>query len=175
MINFVPGDASTSGALFQHPDVDKIAFTGRREVGEIIMNAAAKDIKRVQLELGGKSPSLVFPDVEDMAATARYAMSVVSMGLSGQLCSTQTRAVVHRSIYDEFLTHAAGQIDDVRLGNSFDPRVTSAPLLNEAAVDRVEQLVRGAEREGARLVAGGGADRTARRRDVVLADHLRRR
>lgn len=125
VLNLVPGDASTSAALFDHPMIDKIAFTGRREVGEIILRAAAPGIKRVQLELGGKSPGVVFDDVADIAATARYAMSVVSMGLSGQLCSTQTRALVQRPVYEEFLHHAQKQLADVRIGDSFDAAVTS--------------------------------------------------
>ncbi|NDZ17566.1 aldehyde dehydrogenase [Variovorax sp. WS11] len=155
VINLVPGDASTSAALFNHPLIDKIAFTGRREVGEIILRAAAPGIKRVQLELGGKSPSIVFDDVEDISATARYAMSLVSMGLSGQLCSTQTRALVHRSVYSEFIAAATEQLADVRIGDSFDAAVTSAPLVNAAAADRVERLIQGALQEGARHVAGG--------------------
>ncbi|MGW6906776.1 aldehyde dehydrogenase family protein [Streptomyces sp. NPDC054940] len=155
VFNLVPGTASTSQALVAHPLVDKVAFTGRRSVGEQILTAAAPGLKRVQLELGGKSPSIVFDDVEDIAATAQYAMSLVSMGLSGQLCSTQTRALVQRSVYDDFVAAAATQIENVHLGDSFDPTVTSIPLVNPAASDRVMGLIDGAVAEGAKPVAGG--------------------
>jgi aldehyde dehydrogenase (NAD+) len=78
VFNVVPGTASSSKALIHHPLIDKIAFTGRRAVGEQIIVAAAPGIKRVQLELGGKSASIVFDDVADVSATARHAMSLVS-------------------------------------------------------------------------------------------------
>ena len=155
VFNLVPGTASTSQALVAHPLIDKVAFTGRRSVGEQILTAAAPGLKRVQLELGGKSPSIVFDDVQDIAATAEYAMSLVSMGLSGQLCSTQTRTLVQRPIYDEFVAAAAAQIGKVHLGNSFDPTVTSIPLVHEPARDNVLRLIDKGVAEGADLVAGG--------------------
>ena len=155
VFNMVPGTAETSKALVAHPLVDKIAFTGRRSVGEQILASGVPGLKRVQLELGGKSPSIVFDDVEDVKKTARYAMSLVSMGLSGQICSTQTRALVQRSIYDEFVEEAAGQIRDVKLGSSFDYETTSMPLINAPALDRVTALIDQANRDGARLVSGG--------------------
>lgn len=155
VFNMVPGPAETSKALISHPGVDKVAFTGRRSVGEQIVSAGASTLKRVQLELGGKSPSIVFDDVEDVDATARYAMSLVSMGLSGQLCSTQTRALVHRRIYDQFVEAAARQIASVRLGSSFDPETTSIAQVNAPALERVVQMVDRAQEEGATLVAGG--------------------
>ncbi|AGP61398.1 hypothetical protein M271_50195 [Streptomyces rapamycinicus NRRL 5491] len=155
VFNLVPGTASTSQALVAHPLVDKVAFTGRRSVGEQILTTAAPGLKRVQLELGGKSPSIVFDDVEDIGRTAQYAMSLVSMGLSGQLCSTQTRALVHRSVYDDFVAAAAEQLKEVHLGDSFDPAVTSTPLVNPAASDRVMRLIEGAIAEGVRPVVGG--------------------
>ena len=155
VFNLVPGTARSSAALINHPLVDKIAFTGRREVGQQILAAAAPGIKRVSLELGGKSPSIVFDDVADVSVTARYAMSIVSMGLSGQLCSTQTRALVDRRIYDDFVAAASDQLADVRHGDSFDPSVTSAPIVNRAGADRVMGLIAEAVDDGARLVAGG--------------------
>ena len=154
VFNLVCGTGRSSAALVRHPLVDKIAFTGRRSVGAEILAAAAPGIKRVQLELGGKSPGIVFDDV-DVDAVGRYAMSIVSTGLSGQICSTQTRALVQRGIYDQFVAAARAQLDDVRLGDSFDPEVTSAPLVNAAAAERVMRLIENAVEDGARLVAGG--------------------
>jgi aldehyde dehydrogenase (NAD+) len=155
VFNLVTGLADTGAALVTHPGVDKITFTGRREVGEWVMGAAGAAIKSVALELGGKSPSIVFEDVPDVEAAARTAMSLVSMGLSGQVCSTQTRSLVQRSIYDEFLAAAAGQLAEVRYGDPFEPATTSAPLITTAAVERVMGYIESAERGGARLVAGG--------------------
>jgi aldehyde dehydrogenase (NAD+) len=156
VVNVVFGTAETGAALVGHPLVDKIAFTGRRAVGEQILTTAARGLKRVSLELGGKSPSIVFDDVPDPAAAGRHAMSLVTMGLSGQICSTQTRAIVHRDIYDEFVEGAAAQVQDVRYGDPFDPATTSAPLITRDAADRVLGFIELAEREGARLVRGGG-------------------
>ena len=155
VFNLVPGTGATAAALVRHPMVDKIAFTGRRSVGQDILLAAAPGMKRVSLELGGKSPGIVFDDVPDVRAAGGYAMSIVSTGLSGQLCSTQTRALVQRPIYDEFVAGAAEQLGAVRLGDSFDPAVTSAPLVNAAASERVLGLIAEAREAGAALVAGG--------------------
>ena len=154
VFNLMGGTASSSAALVRHPMIDKIAFTGRRAVGQKILAAAAPGLKQVQLELGGKSPGVVFDDV-DPSTVGRQAMSFVSMGLSGQLCSTQTRALVQRSIYDDFVAAAADQLNDVQIGDSFDASVTSAPLINVDAADRVMGLVEDAINEGANLVAGG--------------------
>jgi len=156
VFNLIPGPASSSTALVRHPLIDKVAFTGRRAVGEQILTAAVPGLKHVQLELGGKSPGLVFDDIADVATTARYVMAAVSMGLSGQICGTQTRALVHKPIYDEFVSAAAGQLGDVRYGDSFDPATTSAPLITEAATERVLGLMESAVDDGARLVSGGG-------------------
>ncbi|WP_375507810.1 aldehyde dehydrogenase family protein [uncultured Caballeronia sp.] len=155
VFNLLPGTASTARALVAHPSVDKVAFTGRRSVGEQILAAGAPGLKRVQLELGGKSPAIVFDDVADVQGVASYVMSLVSIGLSGQLCSTQTRALVQRNVYREFVDAAAAQIKNVRLGDSFDPAVTSIPLINAAATSRVTELIDGAIEQGAQLVTGG--------------------
>ncbi len=155
VFNLVVGTAEASKALVQHPMLDKIAFTGRRSVGEQILKAGAPGLKRVQLELGGKSPGIIFDDVQDIKAVSQKAMSLVSMGLSGQICSTQTRALVHRSVFDEFVKHASEQLTQVHLGDSYDPEVTSIPMIHDAARDRLEELVDGAVAEGATIAAGG--------------------
>lgn len=155
VFNLVTGPASTGAALINHTSIDKVAFTGRREVGEEILGRAAHGMKRVTLELGGKSPSIVFDDVADVTATGRYVMGGVSMDLSGQHCLMQTRAVVQEKIYDEFLEAAAQQLRDVRYGDPFDPATTSAPLITKSATERVLRLIEGATEDGARLLAGG--------------------
>ena len=108
MLNVVTGPGDPTGdALINHPMIDKITFTGSREVGRRVLPAAAAGFKRVSLELGGKSPALVFADADVYTAGA-VTMGTVTLGLSGQACVAQTRALVHRDVYDEFLAIADG-------------------------------------------------------------------
>ncbi|MEU7864296.1 aldehyde dehydrogenase family protein [Nonomuraea sp. NPDC049141] len=153
VFNLVTGLGATGAALASHGDLDKITFTGRREIGERVVAGAGT--RSVALELGGKSPSIVFDDVRDLDAVARTAMSLVSMGLSGQVCSTQTRSLVQRSVYEAFVESARAQIADVRYGDPFDPTTTSAPIITPTAAARALRLVEDAVADGGRLVTGG--------------------
>jgi aldehyde dehydrogenase (NAD+) len=155
VFNLVIGAGATGDALARHPGVDKITFTGSRPVGEHLMAVAAKGIKRVTLELGGKSAAIVFPDAGSVEHAATSLMSLCSTFLSGQVCSTPTRAVVHRSVYDEFLHHARRQVESVRFGDPFELDTTSAPLISRRQVDRVAHYIGKGREEGARLVFGG--------------------
>jgi aldehyde dehydrogenase (NAD+) len=156
VFNLVLGEGSSTGeALVTHPLVDKITFTGSRTVGRRIMAAAAEGIKRVSLELGGKSPNIVFPDVADLDLTAAAVMGMVSMGLSGQGCVCHTRALVHRSIYDEMVDKCSSMATMSVLGDPFDPGTTSGPLINERQLQRVTGFIEQGAEEGARLVVGG--------------------
>ncbi len=119
------------------------------------MAVAAKGIKGVTLELGGKSAAIVFPDAGSVEHAATSLMSLCSTFLSGQVCSTPTRAVVHRSVYDEFLHHARRQVESVRFGDPFELDTTSAPLISRRQVDRVAHYIGKGRKEGARLVFGG--------------------
>ena len=112
--------------------VDKISFTGSRAVGRKIIEASASTFKRVSLELGGKSPALVFAD-GDAGTAAALTMGTVTLGLSGQVCLAQTRALVHRDKVDEFLAMAEMIAGMVSYGNPFDPAVTASPLINPAS------------------------------------------
>jgi aldehyde dehydrogenase (NAD+) len=134
--------------------VDKLSFTGSRTVGRKIMIAAADGFKRVSLELGGKSPSLVFADA-DVGTAAAVTMGTVTLGLSGQVCVAQTRALVHRDACEEFLAMAGLIGGMVSYGNPFDPATTSAPLINSRQLDRVLGLIAQGQADGARLVSGG--------------------
>ncbi|MFR9731197.1 aldehyde dehydrogenase family protein [Saccharopolyspora sp. MS10] len=155
VLNVVTGTGETTGEpLINHPGVDKISFTGSREVGRRIVEAAAPTMKRVSLELGGKSPALVFADA-DAGMAGMTAMGMVTLGLSGQACVAHTRALVHRDVYDEFLDAAGMIADSVTYGDPFDPGVLASPLINERQLGRVLDLVHQGEREGARLVTGG--------------------
>jgi aldehyde dehydrogenase (NAD+) len=155
VLNVITGLGATGARLVGHPGVDKVAFTGRREVGAAILKAAADGFKKVTLELGGKSAGIYFEDVLDPVAAGSNAMSLVSMGLSGQICSTQTRAIVHKKIYDKFLGGAVDQIKSVRFGDPYNPATTSAPLVTKVAADNVVNHIEKAKLEGARLVTGG--------------------
>ncbi len=156
VFNVVTGGAETGMALSSHPGIDKVTFTGSPAVGEQITIASVSNMKRLSLELGGKSAALVFPDTESVAATARTLMSLCSTFLSGQVCSTPTRAVVHRSIMDEFLHHAAEQVKQVRFGDPFDPATTSAPIISRRQRERILGYIDIGKREGAELKFGGG-------------------
>jgi aldehyde dehydrogenase (NAD+) len=155
VLNVVTGPGEPAGdALIGHPMVDKLSFTGSRAVGRKIMTAAAGTVKRVSLELGGKSPALVFPDA-DVGTAAAITMGTVTLGLSGQVCLAQTRALVHRDVADEFLASAEMIGGMASYGNPFDPAVTSSPLINTRQMDRVLRLIAEGRAEGARLVCGG--------------------
>ena len=155
VLNIVTGPGEPTGdALINHPMVNKLSFTGSRAVGRKIMHAAADGFKRVSLELGGKSPALVFADA-DVATAAAVTMGTVTLGLSGQVCVAQTRAVVHRDKVDDFL-ETAGLIGGmVSYGNPFDPATTAAPLVNTRQLDRVLGLIEQGKQDGATLVSGG--------------------
>ncbi len=149
-----PGDP-TGEALITHRGVDKVTFTGSRAVGQRILAASGEGIRRVTLELGGKSPSIVFADAPSVAGAGMVAMGMVSMGVSGQGCVCQTRALVERSVYDEFLEGAAGLTSMVTFGDPFDPATTSGAIISKRQLERVLGFIGGAPSEGARLVVGG--------------------
>jgi aldehyde dehydrogenase (NAD+) len=155
VLNIVTGPGEPSGdALINHPLVDKLSFTGSRAVGRKIIAASAAGFKRVSLELGGKSPALVFADA-DVSNAAALTMGTVTLGLAGQVCLAQTRALVHRDVVDEFLAMAEMISGMVSYGSPFDPAVTSSPLINTRQLDRVLGLIADGQASGARLVCGG--------------------
>jgi aldehyde dehydrogenase (NAD+) len=156
VLNVVTGPGEPTGdALINHPLIDKITFTGSRAVGKRVLAAASEGMKRVSLELGGKSPSIVFPDAEVFAA-ATLTMGTVTLGLSGQACVAHSRALVHRDVYDEFVSIAEGMTGLVTYGDPFHPETTASPLINERQLDRVLGYIEKGQQEGARLVCGGG-------------------
>ncbi len=155
VLNVVTGPGDPTGdALINHPMVNKLSFTGSRAVGRKIMIAAADGFKRVSLELGGKSPAVIFAD-GDAGTAAAITMGTVTLGLSGQVCVAQTRAIVHRDKVDEFLAMSEMIGGMVSYGNPFDPATTSAPLINTRQLDRVLGLIAQGQADGARLVCGG--------------------
>jgi aldehyde dehydrogenase (NAD+) len=154
VINVVTGLGSVAGeALARHPDVDRIAFTGSTETGRRIIAASAVNVKKLQLELGGKSPDIVFADADLDKAVPGAAMGVFAN--SGQICFAGTRVFVQRPIVPEFCARVAEFTAAMKVGRSLDPGVELGPLISGRQLDRVMSYVRAGVEEGARLVCGG--------------------
>jgi acyl-CoA reductase-like NAD-dependent aldehyde dehydrogenase len=154
VVNVVHGVGETAGAaLVEHPSVDAVSFTGSVETGRRIQAAAARRLKRVALELGGKSPQLVFADADLDAAAATCAAAV--WGHAGQVCIAGTRVLVQRGIHDEFVQRMVAVSKDLRIGSGFDPATQLGPLISQTQLERVSRYVAIGRDEGARLVLGG--------------------
>jgi aldehyde dehydrogenase (NAD+) len=154
VINVVPGYGETAGAaLAAHPDVDKVAFTGSHLTGQAIVKASAGNLKRVSLELGGKSPDIVFADADIDAAVPGAAMAVFAN--SGQICSAGTRLFVEQRIYDEFVGKVAEFGKGLKVGNGIDPDVQIGPLVSQEQLSRVTGYFDVGQKEGASAVVGG--------------------
>lgn len=153
VINVLTGLGDAGAALSAHPDVDKIAFTGSTAVGEKILHAAAAGMKRVTVELGGKSPNIVFADADLDKAVPGAAMAVFAN--AGQICSAGTRLFVHSSIHDEFMERLAAFTRTIKVGDPLDPQTQIGPVVSAPQMDRILGFIDGAREEGARLVTGG--------------------
>lgn len=154
VINVVTGLGGVAGAaLARHPDVDRIAFTGSTETGRKIIEASAVNIKKLQLELGGKSPDIIFADADLDKAVQGAAMGVFAN--SGQICFAGTRVFVQREIVKEFCARVADFANSLRVGHSLDPAAQLGPLISSQQLDRVMSYVRLGTEEGAELVCGG--------------------
>ena len=153
-VNLVLGPGSRVGtALVEHPGVDLISFTGGLDAGQKVMAAAARDIKKVTLELGGKNPNIIFADTDfdtvvDNALTAAFVHS-------GQVCSAGSRLIVHDEIYDRFVSELARRAELIQLGDGLDPTSECGPLASAEHRENVERHIARGIAEGARLVAGG--------------------
>jgi len=154
VFNVVQGTGETVGAaLVDHPAVDSIFFTGSVQTGAAIQAAAAKRVKRVSLELGGKSPLIVFPDA-DLGLAAATAMGGV-WGGSGQFCTCGTRVMVHSKVHDDLVGTVVDQSRDLKLGGGFDPDAQMGPLISAQQLERVHGYVSIGRDEGAQLALGG--------------------
>ena len=154
VVNVVPGYGETAGAaLASHPGVDKIAFTGSHVTGQSIIRASAGNLKRVSLELGGKSPDIVFADADLDAAVPGAAMAVFAN--SGQICSAGTRLFVEQKVYDEFVGRVAEFGKKLQVGNGLDPNTQIGPLVSKDQLDRVSGYLDIGQKEGAKALAGG--------------------
>lgn len=154
VVNIVPGFGDAGAALAAHPGVDKVSFTGSTEVGRKIIEASAGNIKRVSLELGGKSPNIVFADANLDNAVQGAAMAVFAN--SGQICSAGTRLFIQREIHDEFVDRLSVFARGLRVGDPAQAETQLGPLVSLAQMERVENYLQKGVAEGARLAAGGG-------------------
>jgi aldehyde dehydrogenase (NAD+) len=154
VLNVVTGPGAEVGdALARHPGVDKVSFTGSTETGRHIMRLASDTIKRLTLELGGKSPSLVMPDADLELATDGVLFGVFFNG--GQSCEAGTRCLVPESLHDEFLERLVTRARSLRIGDPLDLETDLGPLVSEAQCRIVEEYIEVGKNEGARLVTGG--------------------
>ncbi|QKV97639.1 aldehyde dehydrogenase family protein [Streptomyces sp. NA02950] len=165
VVNVVTGRGATTGAvLASHDGVDKIAFTGSTETGRLVVRAAAGNLKKVSLELGGKSPNIVLPDA-DPEAVAEAAAEAIFFN-QGQVCTAGSRLYVHDALYDEVLDAVSARAEQIVVGPGSDPDSEMGPLVSARHHARVTEYVEAGLRQGARLTAGGGRPDL----DAVYAD-----
>jgi aldehyde dehydrogenase (NAD+) len=155
-LNVVPGPGTTTGAaLVRHPQVDKIAFTGSTEVGQWIMQEAAGTLKRVTLELGGKSPNIIFADA-DIGAAVRGAQTGIFYG-KGEVCAAGSRLLVEQAVHDQVVEQLAERAKQLTPGDPFDKNTRLGAIVSRRQQEKVLSYIAAGQREGARLVAGGKA------------------
>ncbi|PVZ41212.1 aldehyde dehydrogenase family protein [Pseudomonas sp. CC120222-01a] len=173
VLNVLTGSGSVAGdALVKHKQVDKVAFTGSGPIGSQIMREAATDMKRVTLELGGKSPMVVFEDA-DIEATVEWMMFGIFWN-QGQVCSATSRVLIHESVYDKVLERLVDEAGKIKIGNGKDEGTLLGPLVSKKQLDQVSAAVERARSEGATVVCGGrrapGFDKGYYYEPTVLAD-----
>ena len=155
VFNVVTGPGAAVGmALVRHPGVDKIAFTGSTEVGKQIMREAAGSLKRVSLELGGKSPNIVFADA-DMEAAVKGALTGIFYN-KGEVCAAGSRLFVEQGVHDDFMSRLTERVKTLKVGDPMDRATRMGPVISKAQMDTVLGYIESGKQEGARLVAGGG-------------------
>jgi phenylacetaldehyde dehydrogenase len=159
VVNIVPGYGETAGAaLAAHPDVDKVAFTGSTEVGKLILKAAAGNLKKVSLELGGKSPNIIFDDA-DLDSAIPGAASAIFFN-QGQCCCAGSRLYIEKKAFDKVVEGVADNASKIRVRPGFDPDSDLGPLVSEEQLNRVCGYLDSGAKEGAKAVTGGSREGT---------------
>merc|ERR1711962_844560 len=154
VVNVIPGFGPSAGAaIANHPDIDKVAFTGSTEVGRIIQNAAAGNLKRVTLELGGKSPNIILKDA-DLANAVETAHFGLFFNM-GQCCCAGSRIMVEESIYDQFVEMSVERAKKRTVGNPFDMSNEQGPQVDEELMRKILGYVESGKQQGAKLLTGG--------------------
>jgi phenylacetaldehyde dehydrogenase len=153
-LNLIQGLGHSSGAaIVAHPDVNKIAFTGSTEVGKMIVRAGADTLKRISLELGGKSPIIVMGDA-DLDEAVKGAAHAIFFN-QGQICTAGSRLYVHESIYDKFIERLVAVAAALKIGSGLDPSTQIGPLVSQEQLERVSGYVEIGKKEGAGVAIGG--------------------
>jgi acyl-CoA reductase-like NAD-dependent aldehyde dehydrogenase len=154
VVNIVTGFGETAGAAISaHPDIDKVAFTGSTEVGKLILQASAGNLKRVSLELGGKSPNVIFADADLQKALPASMAAFCAM--SGQVCAAGTRIFVEQGFHDEFVDQLAKVTASIKPGDPLAPGTFMGPLVSKDQFDRVKSYLEVGKKEGAKVAIGG--------------------
>ena len=154
VLNVVVGGAGTGAALVGHPGVDKISFTGGAVTARKLMESAARNLTPLALELGGKSPNVVFPDA-DLDTAAAMAAQFGTALLAGQGCALPTRLYVHEDVYDDVVQRVLATLGSLRVGDPLDPSSFVGPVVTEAAMERILGVIDRARADGATLLVGG--------------------
>jgi acyl-CoA reductase-like NAD-dependent aldehyde dehydrogenase len=156
VVNVVPGFGPTAGAaIAAHLDIDKVTFTGSTETGREVVKLSTGNLKKLSLELGGKSPNIVFEDADLDAAAKGMFMGIFYN--QGQTCSAGSRVFVHRSKFDALVEGLAAKAKTVRQGFGLDPKTHMGPLISKAQKERVLSYIESGKKEGAKLLCGGEA------------------
>jgi acyl-CoA reductase-like NAD-dependent aldehyde dehydrogenase len=154
VVNIITGMGPGAGSsIAEHPDIDKVAFTGSTEVGKLILKASAGNLKRVSLELGGKSPNIIFPDA-DMAQAIPTSMMGVFFN-SGQVCCAGTRIFVQKDMYDNVVDQLTTFSKNMTYGDPLDPKTVMGPVVSKDQFDRVKGYLEVGRNEGAKVQSGG--------------------
>jgi len=154
VVNIVHGGGATVGQrLIEHPDVKIVTFTGSKETGIHVARTGAETLKRVHLELGGKNAIIVMDDADLDNAVDGILWS--AFGTSGQRCTAASRVIVHERVYDSLASKLVARAEALRIGNGLDPEVDVGPLINQAALDKVDRYTGIARDEGAEILTGG--------------------
>lgn len=171
VVNIVTGHGSVAGAaMARHPGIDKVSFTGSTEVGKFLLDAARGNLKRLSLELGGKSPTIVLEDADVETAAAGAALAIFTN--SGQMCTAGSRLFVARPVFDKFMTALSEQALSRKIGNGLDPSTTLGPVISNVQHGRVLDYIAQGRAAGASVRTGGAAhgDRGYFIQPTVMAD-----
>jgi (Z)-2-((N-methylformamido)methylene)-5-hydroxybutyrolactone dehydrogenase len=153
VFNVVTGYGETGSALVRHPGVDKIAFTGSTETGKLVMKDAADHITKVTLELGGKSPNIVFEDA-DMEAAANGVVAGI-FAATGQTCMAGSRLIVQEGLHDELVERLTEKANSIKLGDPLDEETEMGPIAFKEQLDKIQGYINAGQEEGAEIVVGG--------------------
>ena len=160
VVNIVTGIGDTAAALVEHPGVDKVSFTGSTEVGKIILARRRGNLKRVTLELGGKSPVIVFPD-----ADMDNAIDGASRGIfinTGQICAAGSRLFAHQKVFDQLVDGISRYAEKIKVGPGVDPDTDMGPVVSQEQLERVTGYMKAGEQAGAQAVRSAAAASTAK-------------